>query len=267
MYKKLLFLLVFSLVACISQSNYSGSLPPNCDWQMVTKVYDGDTVKLANGSRVRYIGIDALEMNEDPINPSAIKATQENEKLVLNKNVCLIKDSQTDNEDKYGRLLRYLYLENGTFVNKNLIEGGWATAYTVFSFSKKEEFIQAEKYAQEKQLEVWGVENNNQNRNETISPVQAKGHYGESAMVHFTVLSSHDSGKAIFLNSETNYQSTKNFTVVIFYNSKTTFVKTGIDDPAKYYLHKTINVRGKIQKYQEKPEIIVSSPNAITLSP
>lgn len=264
---------LFFLLSCTQQTGHfsaSGSkLPSNCDWQIVIKVYDGDTVKLENGTRVRYIGIDALEMNEDPVDSFAIQAAQENEKLVLHKKVCLTKDAQTDNEDKYGRLLRYIYREDGTCVNKKLIEEGLAKAYTVFPFGKVDEFMTAEKEAQNKQAGMWTEHTiSNQNTNSpSLTPLQAKDYYGKNENVQFTVMSSHDSGKAIFLNSESNYKSADNFTVVIFYASKNTFIKSGINDPANYYLHKTIIVRGKIQKYQGKPEIIASSPASIVILP
>jgi len=266
---KSFYLLLIPIVVSCTQTSPPPLTRMDCDWQVVTKVYDGDTVKLENGNRVRYIGIDSPEMNTDPVDPFAIKATQENEKLVFNHKVCLIKDALTDNEDKYGRLLRYLYLEDGTLINKTLVEEGLAKAYTVFPFSKRDEFITAEKEAQDKQLGMWTKENiSNQNTNSLVlSPLEAKNYYNTYGTVQFTVMSSHDSGKAIFFNSETNYQSSNNFTVVIFYSSKNTFIKAGIENPAQYYLHKTIQVRGKIQKYQGKPEIIVSSPTSISILP
>lgn len=269
MTKKLFLVLVFTLIACTPQSNYSASLPPNCDWQTVNKVYDGDTVRLTNGKRVRYIGIDALETNVENIDPYAIKATQENEKLTLNKKVCLTKDAQTDNEDKYGRILRYIYTEDGTLVNKKMMEEGLAKAYTIFPFEKKDEFVAMEKMAQDRKLGLWSEDilTNANTNSVALSSLQAKDHIGELATVTFSVLSSHDSGKAIFLNSESNYASVSNFTAVIFTSSKRYFEDVGIKDPASYYLHKTIDVHGKIQPYQGKPEIIVSSPNQIAIQP
>lgn len=89
----------------------------------VTRVIDGDTIELNTGERVRYIGIDTPETNECFYS----EATKQNQNLVLGKQVKLEKDiSQTD---KYGRLLRYVWIDD-VFVNDYLIRQGFAHAAT-----------------------------------------------------------------------------------------------------------------------------------------
>lgn len=96
---------------------------------LVVRVIDGDTIKLENGGKVRYIGVNTPE-SADPRKPVQCfgkEASVKNEELVLNKRVRLEKDvSETD---KYGRLLRYVYVGD-TFINLELVKQGYASAAT-----------------------------------------------------------------------------------------------------------------------------------------
>lgn len=95
----------------------------------VVTVVDGDTVRLANGQTVRYIGVNTPELNKGKGLPQcfAREATEANERLVLGKSVRLVKD--VSEVDKYGRLLRYVYVGD-TFVNEQLVADGYAHAST-----------------------------------------------------------------------------------------------------------------------------------------
>jgi endonuclease YncB( thermonuclease family) len=87
----------------------------------VGRVIDGDTFELVDGQSVRLIGIDTPEMGEDCYS----QATQELTSLITGHLVYLEKDvSETD---KYGRLLRYIYVD-GIFVNESLVFKGYAYA-------------------------------------------------------------------------------------------------------------------------------------------
>ena len=97
---------------------------------LVKTAVDGDTLELADGSRVRYIGVDTPETvhPKKPVQCFGKEASAFNHALVDGKPVRLVKDiSETD---KYGRLLRYIYLQDGTFVNLALVEGGYAKVVT-----------------------------------------------------------------------------------------------------------------------------------------
>ena len=95
----------------------------------VTRVIDGDTVELNNGEKLRYIGIDAPE-KQNPKECFSGESVQANKDLVLNKQVRLVKDKT--NRDRYGRLLRYVYVQpqaSGAaelFVNDYLVRNGFA---------------------------------------------------------------------------------------------------------------------------------------------
>jgi micrococcal nuclease len=124
---------------------------------LVTRVIDGDTIELQNGKRLRYIGIDSPETGGDCFSR---EATEKNRELVLNKTVRLIKDvSETD---RYGRLLRYVYvkddvLETEIYVNDALVREGFATAATFPPDIKFQgQFKDAEREARENKRGLWG---------------------------------------------------------------------------------------------------------------
>lgn len=95
--------------------------------QVVTEVIDGDTIRLATGETLRYIGIDTPETKHPSVSKECFgeEASRRNEELVLGKTVMLEKDvSETD---RYGRLLRYVWLD-GEMVNMQLVKEGYANA-------------------------------------------------------------------------------------------------------------------------------------------
>lgn len=92
----------------------------------VLRIVDGDTIDVQMGGqdfRVRYIGMNTPETGQ----PCATEATNYNAELVMGKTVTLVKDvSETD---RYGRLLRYVYVGD-VFVNAELVRQGYANAAT-----------------------------------------------------------------------------------------------------------------------------------------
>ena len=88
---------------------------------LVQRVIDGDTVVLANGERVRYIGMDTPERRE----PFFDEATEYNRGLVEGKRTQLIKDESE--ADRFGRLLRYVFAGD-ILVNAELVREGLAEA-------------------------------------------------------------------------------------------------------------------------------------------
>jgi micrococcal nuclease len=96
----------------------------------VAEAVDGDTLRLADGTTVRYIGVDTPETvhPSKPVQCFGKEASAFNKALVEGKPVRLERD--ISDTDKYGRLLRYIYLEDGTLVNLALVAGGYAKVVT-----------------------------------------------------------------------------------------------------------------------------------------
>jgi len=124
------------------------SYPPTSEFK-VTRIIDGDTIELFNGEKVRLICIDTPERGEDYYE----EASDYLEDLILNENVELVKDiSETD---RYGRLLRYIYLD-GKFINKKVVEKGLARAYPYSPDTAKcPEIESAEEIAKNKKIGIW----------------------------------------------------------------------------------------------------------------
>jgi micrococcal nuclease len=115
----------------------------------VVRVIDGDTFVLEGESRVRLICIDTPERGEFYYE----EATRYLESLALNKEVRLEKDvSETD---RYGRLLRYVYIDD-IFINEALVRGGYAQVYRFPPDTKYcDLFQEAEKAAKSEKLGIW----------------------------------------------------------------------------------------------------------------
>lgn len=97
---------------------------------LVKAAVDGDTLELADGTRVRYIGVDTPETvhPSKPVQCFGREASAFNHGLVDGRPVRLVKD--VSDTDTYGRLLRYVYLEDGTFLNLELVRRGYAKVST-----------------------------------------------------------------------------------------------------------------------------------------
>ena len=66
-----------------------------------------------------------------------------------------------------------------------------------------------------------------------------------------------------YLNSEEDFKDDKNFTLYLDRSALAEFGKAKIEDPAAHFKGKTVRVKGKVTLYRDRPEIKVSSPDAI----
>jgi micrococcal nuclease len=101
----------------------------------VSRVIDGDTiVVLMEGKEetVRLLGIDTPETVDPrkPIQCFGIEASNETKSLLDGRQVTLQSDQTQSDRDKYGRLLRYVFRDDGLFVDEYLIKAGFAYEYT-----------------------------------------------------------------------------------------------------------------------------------------
>lgn len=131
---------------------------------LVTKVVDGDTIQISTGQKVRYIGIDTPETKDPKKGKQCFgeEAYLKNKELVEGKELTMVKDvSETD---RYGRLLRYVYITdpNSTnsakiFVNEYLVKEGYAYAATFPPDVKYSEYFrQLQTEAMKNKKGLWG---------------------------------------------------------------------------------------------------------------
>jgi len=125
--------------------------------ERVRHVIDGDTVVMQDNQRVRLIGVDAPEIENRKYGRKGEYFGKDAKyflnELVRGKQVRLERDQEEF--DRYGRLLAYLYLEDGTLVNKKLIEQGYAEAYQKFPYRYKQDFKLAEQAARQGKKGLW----------------------------------------------------------------------------------------------------------------
>lgn len=127
----------------------------------VTQFVDGDTIVVdMNGKteRIRMIGVDTPETHKpnSPVECYGPAAAAYTKNIIGNQSVRLEADPKSSNRDRYERLLRYVYLSDGTFLNKQLIAGGYGFYYPYFPFDESDEFAKAQEDAQSGNKGLWG---------------------------------------------------------------------------------------------------------------
>ncbi len=119
------------------------------------RVIDGDTIQLDGGERVRLIGVDTPETVDPrrPVQYFGKEASAFTRRMAEGKLVRLDFDDET--RDRYGRTLAYVYLEDGTLLNAEIIRQGYGFAYTRFPFRYQAEFVRLEREAREEGRGLW----------------------------------------------------------------------------------------------------------------
>lgn len=123
---------------------------------LVSEVIDGDTVRLSDGNKVRILGIDTPETKDPrkPVQCFGEEASAKMKELTEGKQVTLLVDSSQGDKDKYGRLLRYIYI-GSTDIGAQMIEEGYAFAYLKYPVAKTEPYKALENQARENLRGLW----------------------------------------------------------------------------------------------------------------
>lgn len=165
-------------------------LRADSEWIAVKKVYDGDTIKLKDGRKVRMIGIDTPELHPNEKLANDVKRTHRDAKTLLKmgkKSYEVLKKAigkgpvrleyDQDSHDKYHRSLAYVFVrmkperfakimkapkpkdkdegEREYMLNREMIRYGWADAFRNFDYRYKTEFIDLEKRARQEGIGLW----------------------------------------------------------------------------------------------------------------
>ncbi len=164
--KKLVAIVVALIVAALTPwlaKNLPDSQQPPAPpgYYHVTEFADGDTITVdMNGTKekIRFIGVDTPETH-DPrkaVQCFGAAAAAFTKQRIGSSPVRLEADPTNTNRDRYKRLLRYVYLQDGTLVNAEIIKQGYGFAYTSFPFTKLDEFKQLQSDAQNQKRGLWG---------------------------------------------------------------------------------------------------------------
>lgn len=131
------------------------------DLYRVTSITDGDTIKVnINGSveTIRFIGMDTPETKDPrkPVQCFGREASSRMQHYAQSKKVRLESDASQGDRDRYGRLLRYVYAEDGKNIAYEMIRGGYAHEYTYnLPYKYQAQFKNAQRYARENDKGLW----------------------------------------------------------------------------------------------------------------
>ena len=148
-------LLIFLSMIVAQSREQRSPAESNAVWRTVVRVVDGDTLLLDRNERVRLIGVDTPETVDPrrPVQRFGKEASEFTRRMAQGKQVRLEFDQ--DRRDRFGRTLAYVFLEDGAFLNAELIRQGYGHAYTRFPFKYLEEFRALEREAREAQRGLW----------------------------------------------------------------------------------------------------------------
>jgi hypothetical protein len=102
-------------------------------------------------------------------------------------------------------------------------------------------------------------------RPQFIGPSEALKNVDQTIVLRMEVKAAAIQGNVGFLNSETNHRDAKNFVVFLPPKVLSQFRDCDIDDPARHFQGKTVEVKGKVTLHRKKPEIILDSMRAIKI--
>jgi micrococcal nuclease len=135
---------------------HGGSFP-------VVRVVDGDTLHLGvadsedDATKVRLVGVDAPEMGWGGRERMyyAEEATAFARRLAMGQRVTVYLDQQAGSRDRYGRLLAYIQLPDGRFLNEELLSQGFAYADLRFKHGYYQKYQQLEASARALKEGLW----------------------------------------------------------------------------------------------------------------
>jgi len=168
---KVFMLLLFTFIMLLVISSQSGWLKTGVHsaeinqpgLYTISRYIDGDTIAVnMNGEAetIRFIGVDTPETHKPntPVQCYGELAAANTKSLIIKfGKVRLQADPLDTNRDVYGRLLRYVYLPDGTLLDEKIIQNGYGFAYLGFPFEKADQFAADEKTAQATHIGLWGA--------------------------------------------------------------------------------------------------------------
>ena len=224
------------------------NIKPGYGFYHVKKVYDGDTVELDDGRKIRFLGINTPEIQHK--NKMAEAGGEEAKVWLINKlqgtRVRLKFD--VEKTDKYGRTLAYLFTEKKEHLNVSLVKEGLATI-SIYppNLLYVNELIAAGNKAEQDRLGVW------QRPEYAAIPVgnlTEAGHPGWTRLVG-KVVSIRNTSKSVYLVFSDQFEAR--------IESKWLSLFPDVND----YVGKTLEVRGWLNKNRKQFSMLIRHPSAI----
>ncbi len=152
---------IFFIIVLLPSSVFSAELQEG----NIIHVVDGDTAYIKINKtieRVRFLGIDTPELHDKKNKPQCFgkEAKKELQRIGKGKNVFVQKDTIQPNRDAYGRLLRFVYLQQGDgsqgiLLNNELLKNGYAYRFAKYANQHTKLFTESEKLAQKEKRGLW----------------------------------------------------------------------------------------------------------------
>ena len=233
--------------------NYENIPVSDQDRGVIVVVYDGDTVEIEfpDGQRrkVRLIGIDSPETGHSDEHVQLLAQLSRRFAFYYLYRKQVTVEYDWEREDKYGRLLAYLWTEKNGLFNEFILEEGFASAYLRFPFKDeyRQRFIRAEKSARISNMGLW--------REEPYPMVpldEISGYIGQTAAVEYMCQDIQTKGRFLFLQSPG-----QRFSTLI------PSQRIKLFEDVESLRGQTIQVQGFIEEYNGQPQIIAFFPRQI----
>ena len=224
------------------------------DFEQVKWVYDGDTLRLKDGRKIRIIGINAPEVahHGQKAEPFGAEATEQlRQRLKKSDNQVSLKFDDAA-KDRYKRVLAHVFFADGTNLSEWMLQKGFASTM-IFPPNVRyaKDYAKAQQSAQEKRLGIWSLKSYQLFTSKTLG----KSHKG------YTRLKSHikkiqQRKNAIFLELDNK----------IFIKIEQRYIKYFKAYHPKTLLHHEVVVSGRLKKYKGKRTITVRHPLQVDIS-
>ena len=224
------------------------NIKPGYGFYRVKTVYDGDTVVLEDGRKIRLLGINTPEVqHKDKL---ADAGGEDAKAWLINKlqHARVRLEFDVDKTDKYGRTLAHLFSEKKEHINLSLVKAGLATI-SIYppNLLYVNELLAAENKAEQDKLGIW-------RRPEyaaiPVGNLTKAGHPGWSRLVG-KVVTIRNTPKSIYLVFSSEFEAR--------IERKWLFLFPDVND----YLGKTVEVRGWLNKSKKHVSLLVRHPSAI----
>ena len=228
-------------------------IDPGYSFIQVKKVYDGDTILLVNGNKIRLLGINTPEVEgryKSASEAGGEAAKQWLKKSLLNQKVRV--EIDVEKHDKYSRILAHVFTANKQHINLELVKNGLASVNIhPPNLKYTDELLAAQKHAEQTQLGIWS--------------------HQEYAPKHFSEINRSNykgwhriKGKIQAITQTRKYISltlSESFSLKIRKTSLELF--SDLDD----YINAQIEVRGWINKQKKRYTIYIRHPSQILILP
>lgn len=223
-------------------------IKPGYSFYRVKAVYDGDTLVLEDGRKIRLSGINTPEVQHR--NKLGEAGGEKAKRWLLDKlkNTKIRLETDREAVDKYGRTLAHVFTENKEHINLLLVEAGLA-AVNIHppNLLYANELIKVQKQAEAAQIGIW------QEKDYAVIPVDQladRSHPGWTRL-QGKVIDIRASRKFVYLKFSSRFQAK--------IERKWMFLFPEIND----YLGKAIEVRGWLNKYKDGFTMLIRHPSAI----